>query len=105
MDDESEDMGRWRSSPSRWRSSPSRWTASSTPAGDPCASARLPTVVGVTGGGSARSVTANRNSTPERWRPDRVDGPGVVREWTQFIRQSSVVFGSHTFHVVADLGS
>ena len=42
--------------------------------------------------GSARSLTANRNSTPERWRPDRVDCPGVVRQWIQFIRRPFVVF-------------
>ena len=49
---------------SRWRSLTSLWTASSTPAGDPCASAPPTTVVGAPGGGSARSLMANKNSTP-----------------------------------------
>ena len=53
---------------SRWRSSTSLWTSSSTPAGVPCASVLHTTVVGVLGSGSARSLTANKNSTPERWR-------------------------------------
>ena len=62
---------------SRWRSSTSLWTASSTPAGIPCASAPPTTVVGAPASESARSLTANKNSTPERWRDARVG----VRIW------------------------
>ena len=62
-----DEEGTWRMRTwSRWRSSTSLWTASSTPAGDPCASATHTTVVGAPGGGSARSLMANKNSTPER---------------------------------------